>query len=94
MVNIIKTADVYTNAEEIKKQCMQELLNIKTNKILEIKSITDVMASATEDIENNYMNKNNKDYYTGFFELDKVIDGLHKQEFTVIAGRPGTGKTS
>ena len=94
MVNMIKTADVYTNAEEIKKQCMQELLNIKTNKMLEIKSITEVMASATEDIENNYLNKNNKDYYTGFFELDKVIDGLHKQEFTVIAGRPGTGKTS
>lgn len=31
---------------------------------------------------------------TGFPELDKLMLGLHQNEMIVIAGRPGTGKTS
>ncbi|MDW8328139.1 MAG: replicative DNA helicase, partial [Anaerolineales bacterium] len=31
---------------------------------------------------------------TGFFDLDKVLGGLQKSDLLIIAGRPGSGKTS
>jgi len=31
---------------------------------------------------------------TGFYELDFLLGGLQKQDLDVVAGRPGTGKTS
>lgn len=31
---------------------------------------------------------------TGFTRLDELMGGLHPNEMIVIAGRPGTGKTS
>lgn len=33
-------------------------------------------------------------YYTGIFDLDKVTNGLHPEEFTVIGARPGMGKST
>jgi replicative DNA helicase len=30
---------------------------------------------------------------TGFDELDRIIDGIHRSDFITIAGRPGTGRT-
>jgi replicative DNA helicase len=32
--------------------------------------------------------------YTGFIDLDTCIAGLHREELTILAGRPGTGKTA
>ena len=47
-----------------------------------------------EQIENNWKKRNDKSLYTGFFDLDKKICGLHNQELTIIGARPGIGKTT
>ena len=33
-------------------------------------------------------------YFTGIFDLDKVTNGLHEEELTIIGARPGVGKTT
>ena len=35
-----------------------------------------------------------KSLFTGIFELDRLTDGLHGSELTVIGARPGVGKTT
>lgn len=82
-------------AEEIKKNAIEIITKIKTNNIDIIQdNMNTVMIETIEDIENKYKNREDNRYKTGFFELDKVTEGLHEQEFTIIAARPGVGKTS
>lgn len=82
-------------AEEIKKNAIETITNIKTSNVnITEDDMKTVMVEATEDIEKKYNNRDDHRYKTGFFELDKVTDGLHEQEFTIIAARPGVGKTS
>lgn len=83
------------NAEEIKKNAINTITDIKIDDIdTSSDDMNEVMTESFKDIENKYANRNDNKYKTGFFELDKVTDGLHEQEFTIIAARPGLGKTS
>lgn len=83
------------NAEEIKKNAINAITDIKIDDIdTSSDDMNEVMTESFKDIENKYANRNDNKYKTGFFELDKVTDGLHEQEFTIIAARPGLGKTS
>lgn len=83
------------NAEEIKKNAINTITDIKIDDIdTSSNDMNEVMTESFKDIENKYANRNDNKYKTGFFELDKVTDGLHEQEFTIIAARPGLGKTS
>ena len=76
-------------AEEIKKNAIETITNIKTGNInITEDDMRTVMIEAVADIENKYNNRDDHRYKTGFFELDKVTDGLHEQEFTIIAARP------
>lgn len=82
-------------AGEIKKEAIQELTQIQTANInLENSRMQDVITETIEDIEKRYEKREDNKYKTGFFDLDKITDGLHEQEFTIIAARPGVGKTS
>lgn len=83
-------------AEEIKKEAIQVLSDIKINSKIQDKDcdMVNVMAETIEDIDNKYQKRDDYKYHTGFFELDKATDGLHEQELTLIAGRPGLGKTA
>lgn len=82
-------------AEEIKKNAINTITDIKIDDIdTSSDDMNEVMTESFKDIENKYANRNDNKYKTGFFELDKVTDGLHEQEFTIIAARPGLGKTS
>ena len=82
-------------AEEIKKEAIQMLTDIKIgNYGSQNVDMVDVMAQTMEDIENKYNKRDDYKYHTGFFDLDKVTDGLHEQELTLIAARPGCGKTA
>lgn len=87
--------EVDIDAEELKKECINEIVNIKTQ-ITELKDsdMTSVMNIVINDIEDRYKNRDNHIYETGFFDLDKATNGLHKQELTIIAARPGVGKTA
>lgn len=80
-------------AEEIKKNAIETITDIKTSNInIKENNMKTIMLEAIEDIENKYRNRDDNRYKTGFFELDKVTDGLHEQEFTIIAARPRSRK--
>ena len=83
-------------AEEIKTEAIQMLSDVKINSKIVDKdcNMINVMAETLEDIENKYQKRDDYKYHTGFFELDKVTDGLHEQELTLLAARPGVGKTA
>lgn len=86
--NMYKTSSE-EEAEEIKKNAIEIITNIKTSNIdITEDDMKTVMTEAVADIENKYNNRDDHRYKTGFFELDKVTDGLHEQEFTIIAARP------
>lgn len=86
--NMYKTSSE-EEAEEIKKNAIETITNIKTSNInITEDDMKTVMIEAVADIENKYNNRDDHRYKTGFFELDKVTDGLHEQEFTIIAARP------
>ena len=56
---------------------------------------SEVMDEVLTGIENAMNKKASSDYiYTGFNLLDKKIIGIHKKSLTVIAARPGMGKTA
>ena len=60
-----------------------------------IKKVDTDIESALLEIKEIIANKGEiKGILTGFTVLDKKLRGLHENEMIVIAGRPGTGKTS
>lgn len=56
-------------------------------------AIGDVMVR-TMDLIHSYEKRTEIDHATGFPELDEILQGMHPGEMTVIAGRPGSGKTA
>jgi replicative DNA helicase len=61
----------------------------------ETASMKDQVMAAIHAIEELYANKGGlTGFATGFAALDKMCDGLHRQEMFVIAARPSMGKTA
>lgn len=60
------------------------------------KSFKEIVVETSNTLEKKMTEgaKNSSKYMTGIFDLDKVTNGLHEEEFTVIGARPGTGKTT
>lgn len=54
----------------------------------------ELVSKTAEQIEKNINKKKDYDYYTGFFDLDALTDGLHDGELTIVGARPGVGKTT
>ncbi len=79
---------------EIKKACIETMSKIKTLNInAKQEEMSDVIVEAVKVIEKKVNEKENNKYETGFYKLDMITDGLHEQEFTIVAARPGVGKT-
>lgn len=58
-------------------------------------SITDVMNSTIDKIEQNYKRGGRiTGMVTGYKRLDAVLNGFEKQKYIIIGGRPGKGKTA
>lgn len=57
-------------------------------------SLKTITMKALEDIEQKYNAKQEDKLFTGFYDLDKLTAGLHPEELTIIAARPGVGKTA
>lgn len=81
--------------EEIKKNTIKSISDIKTATVIKNEmEMVQLISETMEDIDKKYNKRDDLKYHTGFFELDKVTDGLHEQELTLIAARPGCGKTA
>ena len=96
---IVNTARELKNSEidslEIKNNLIKELSKISDSRdISKAESIQDSLIKTLDTIEKCGENKDNFDLYTGFFDLDKLTDGLHENELTAIGARPGIGKTA
>lgn len=90
----IAEIDISKDENEIKSEVIQEFLNLKTTQKKTENEMSDVMVETLKDIEDKYNKRNDISYRTGFLDLDKIIEGLHEQELTIIAARPGVGKTA
>ena len=56
----------------------------------------DIVCETSDLIEKKRMQGSRYDYkyFTGIFDLDKVTNGLHEEELTIVGARPGVGKTT
>jgi replicative DNA helicase len=72
-----------------------ELNNIESAKEDTDKTLSEFVEQAIINIEYDIKNKDNiKDMPTGFPDIDRMIEGLRPGEITVVAGIPGSGKTT
>lgn len=86
------------NTEDIEILIEKEIQDLqKINKPEEKeKSFKEIVVETSNTLEKKMIEgaKSSSKYMTGIFDLDKVTNGLHEEEFTVIGARPGTGKTT
>ena len=89
-------SEVDPNKDEIavKNEVVQKFLNIKTNKKNSNAEMKDVMIETLKDIDDKYQKRDDYSLRTGYLDLDKIIEGLHEQELTLLGARPGVGKTA
>ena len=84
-----ETNDIIDNAEK-------SIFSVtKSRKAGEFKSISDVMKSTQNRLED--LAKNDKEITgisTGFYDFDKLTSGLHENELIILAARPAMGKTA
>lgn len=96
-------------AEELKKMCLDEEIEVEDIKARAISAIESGVTTISEndgvvtlkeamietigELERRAENKDDKSLYTNITKLDVATAGLHKEELTVIAARPGRGKT-
>lgn len=102
--NLIETAtsiasEGYSSDEsvnEILDNSEKKILNIvKNRKSSEFRNIKDVLIKTQQDLERLAENKGEiTGLATGWYDLDKITTGLHKNEFIIIAARPAMGKTA
>ena len=60
------------------------------------KTFLDMVCETSDIIEKKRLQGTKYDYkyFTGIFDLDKVTNGLHEEELTIVGARPGVGKTT
>ncbi len=87
--------DTNNDPIEIRKDIIKEISSIQDTRNISIaENMQDAFIKTLDSIENKYKKGEDYSYYTGFFELDKLTDGLHECELTAIGARPGVGKTA
>lgn len=100
MLNIVSKAiknvqDANQDILEVKNQLLKDVANIKDNRNIKTGStIADIFSETLDELEQKINKEEDKSLYTGFFDLDTLMDGLHGGELTAIGARPGTGKTA
>lgn len=100
---IIKAADkakdialnkTYDNPIDLRSDILQ-LFDIEIySKNKADNSLYSIMQHVLKDIESKFNSNVEDRLFTGFYDLDKLTAGLHPEEFTIIAARPGVGKTA
>lgn len=90
----ISEEDINKDELEIKNDTIQKFLDLKTNDNNSINEMEKVMITTMKDIETKYQKRDDLKYRTGYLDLDSLLEGLHEQELTIVAARPGVGKTA
>lgn len=90
----ISEVDPNKDEIEVKNEVVQKFLNIKTNKKNSNAEMKDIMIETLKDIDDKYQKRDDYSLRTGYLDLDKIIEGLHEQELTLLGARPGVGKTA
>jgi replicative DNA helicase len=86
--------DTYENAISLKND-IQQMFDIKAKQQNKNEGkIGRLVSVARRDMELKSMEKNESKLFTAFYDLDRIIAGLHPEELTLIAARPGIGKTA
>lgn len=100
LIEYSKKRQVYENLKSLENEILEtddvdNIIEKQINKFNKIQSrnnktlkFSDQVLKSMEEIENNYKNKSDYSLYTGILNLDKLLLGLHKQEFTVVGARP------
>lgn len=87
-------SDKFDSAVELKNDVLQAFdIEVYDNNKTD-SGLRAVMLKVLDDIEKKYNAKQEDKLFTGFYDLDKLIAGLHPEELTIIAARPGVGKTA
>ena len=85
--------DTTKDISEIKNNIIEEIHNVSEVGNDEVTTIRAALMETYNLLEKRYQNKDDKGLYTGINKLDNLIAGLHQEELTTIAARPGVGKT-
>jgi replicative DNA helicase len=84
----------YENTIDFKNN-IQQLFDLKAYEFKKTdNSLPGIMNAVLKDIEEKANSKNDNKLNTGFYDLDRILAGLHTEELTLIAARPGVGKTA
>jgi len=91
---ILEKVDKVVDVATLKAEALKSVdIPLKTGKGRphDFKSI---LGDTLEKIDNDSRNQTDNRLITGFYDLDKLIAGLHTEEMTILAARPGKGKTA
>lgn len=84
------------DVDEIVESAEKEILSVNTDSLgKEMKNIQSILPVVQSDVE--ALAKDTSGIIgvpTGFYGLDDILHGLHKNELLIIAGRPGGGKSA
>ena len=75
------------------EKVISELQNIEFQTKKE-EDFTSQVIKTVSLIERNITKEKDYNFYTGYFDLDALTDGLHEGEFTVIGARPRSWKNN
>jgi len=81
------------NITQIKNDALEEIQNVQEVTNNEVSTLKQAMLETHSILSDRYNSKDDRSLCTGLTKLDSVTAGLHKEELTVIASRPGVGKT-
>lgn len=91
IINMAK--DTSKDIGEVKNDALREIEELEDVISEEVITLSKAMVETTLILDDRYLNKDDKSYYTGITKLDIYMAGLHKEELTTIGARPGVGKT-
>jgi replicative DNA helicase len=78
-------------------ECKAEVMKLVDIPVMDSKKASfrfgDILNDTLGQMETEYNNKADSKLLTDFYDLDKITAGLHPEEMTILAARPGVGKT-
>ena len=84
-------ADAFTVLETAEKELFSLNANATKKQYVEVKK---AISNVAKNIENARNGIENSGLQTGFYELDRILNGMRGSDLIILAARPSMGKTS